>query len=284
MNKSKNKLVTISIPTYNSEKFITRCLKAIQKQTYKPIEINIIDGGSKDKTIAIAKKFKAKVITVKGSLMRARYEGVGISNGVYILLLDSDQILAPDTIEKSIKKVEKEKLDMLILEEDVWRKKTFLEHLFHLDRKLVHSVKDYSPYTSVLLPRFYKKNILNKAYKKVPKKVIDYAIPQDHAILYLESWKISKRIGMLSDAVKHIEPGSVIALSKKFFRWGYYSEATIKTPYDKYFKKRTERFRKGMFENGMYIESFASILLLLIKGIPYKSGYYAQKVRKITTH
>ena len=52
----KQPLVTISIPTYNSDKFIAQCLKAISEQTYQHIEINIVDGGSKDETIAIAKQ------------------------------------------------------------------------------------------------------------------------------------------------------------------------------------------------------------------------------------
>lgn len=281
MAKKKLTTVTVSIPTYNSGSFLTRCLTALKNQTYKKIEINIIDGGSTDNTVEIAKNFKAKILTVKGSLMRSRFEGVKIANGDYVLLLDSDQILSKNAIEKCIKKIEENNLDMLILEEDVWRKETVLENLFHLDRKLVHSVKDYSPYTSVLLPRFFKKDLLLSAYNKVPKKVIDYAMPQDHAILYLEAWKLSKKIGMVNNAVKHIEPGSVMLLSKKFFRWGFYSKATIKTPYDAYFHKRTERFRKGMFQKGLYKESMASIALLLIKGIPYKSGYFARKIVNI---
>lgn len=277
----KNPLVSISIPTYNSEPFLELCLKAIRSQSYKNIEINIVDGGSKDATIAVAKKYGVRDIIVnKGSLMEARLAGVKKSNGEYVLLLDSDQLLEKNAIEQCINQIQENK-DMVILGEDVYKQETILEKLFHLDRKLVHSVKDINPYTSVLLPRFYKKTLLLSAYKKVPQEVIKKATPQDHAILYLESWKLSQKIGLVKSGVKHMEPSSIILLCKKFFRWGYFSINTEKTIYDSYFGKRTQRFRKGMFQKGLFLESLASIILLLLKGIPYSCGYYMGKVHRL---
>lgn len=277
----KNPLVTISIPTYYSEPFLKTCLDAIKKQSYKRIEINIVDGGSKDMTVEIARKYGVKdIILNKGSLMEARLAGVIKSKGEYILLLDSDQILEKNAIADCIDQITKNN-DMVILGEDVHKQNTLLEKLFHLDRKLVHTVKDINPYTSVLLPRFYRKTLLLKAYKKVPQDVIAKATPQDHAILYLESWKLSKKIGFVKKGVRHMEPSSMLLLWKKFFRWGYFSINTEKTIYDSYFEKRTQRFRNGMFQKGLFFESFASILLLLMKGIPYSSGYYVGKIHRL---
>lgn len=278
----KNKpIVTISIPTFNSAVFLPMCFEAINKQTYKDIEVNIIDGGSTDNTIAIAKKYNIQKIFInKGSLMSARYEGVTKAKGEYILLLDCDQILEKNTIEQCVAYVHTHDTDMLILEEDVFSKETIIEKLFHHDRKLVHSVKDINPHTSVLLPRFYKANILKKAYDNVPKEVISCATPQDHAILYLESWKLTQKIGLIPEAVKHIEPSTFSSIWKKFYRWGYYSSETAKTPYDDYFRKRTERFRSGIFRRTMIKASIASIILLLMKGIPYKIGQLVSKKRR----
>ena len=61
--------VTISIPTMNSGKFIDRCLGAISSQTYKQIDINIIDGGSSDETVDIAKAHGVEVCTYGGGLL-----------------------------------------------------------------------------------------------------------------------------------------------------------------------------------------------------------------------
>lgn len=271
-------LVTISIPTFNSERFMAICLEAVKKQTYKNIEVNIIDSFSTDKTITIAKKFNVTdIIYTKEYLMAARFKGVKAARGEYILLLDSDQILEKDAIEKCVTTIIKSEFDMLVLEEDVFRNKTFIEKLFHYDRRLVHSVKDINPYTSVLLPRFFKTSLLRKAYLNVPKKVIKHTMPQDHAIIYLEAWNISKKVGFVPNAVKHIEPDTFLKLWEKYYRWGYYSNETKSSEYDSYFKKRTERLRKGLFKKGLITESFFSLLLLLYKGVPYKIGHVVGK-------
>jgi glycosyltransferase involved in cell wall biosynthesis len=281
MKNTTHYLVTISIPTYNSANFLPLCLDAIKKQTYPSIEVNIIDGGSRDETITIAKKWGVKHLYVwKGSLMKARHIGAENAKGKYVVLLDSDQILEKDTIERSVSMIQRKDLDMLVLEEDVYNNKTFTEKLFHLDRKFVHSVMDLDPNTSVLLPRFYKRSLLLKAYYQVPEEVINQATPQDHAILYLESWKLSKKIAMLPNAVKHIEPSDIKSMMKKYFRWGYFSVSYTPTKYDSFFSKRTERLRKGMFRKDMIKESLASLLLLLLKGIPYKSGFVIAQFRK----
>ncbi len=277
----KNPLVTISIPTYNSGAFLKNCLKAIKSQSYKKIEINIVDGGSQDNTIEIAKKFGIKeIIVCKGSLMKARFEGAKKSHGKYVLILDSDQIISKNTIRSCVESINK-KHDMVVLEEDVFSKKTFLEKLFHLDRKLVHTAKDLDPYTSVILPRFFKKTLLLKAYNNVPKHVIKKASLQDHAILYLETWKLSKHVGYVRNAVKHMEPSTFKELWRKFYRWGYLSISVDSTMYDVFFKKRTMRFRKGMFQRKLMKESLGSMLLLCMKNIPYVSGILSGIVHRV---
>ncbi|HYK07940.1 MAG TPA: glycosyltransferase family 2 protein [Candidatus Eisenbacteria bacterium] len=276
----KNPLVTISIPTYNSEAFLPKCLQAIKDQSYKHVEINIIDGGSSDKTIAVAQKFGVKNILVsKGSLMRARFEGAKKSHGTFVLILDSDQILGKETIKKCINEIAQKK-DMVALGEDVYSKKTLLEKLFYLDRQLVDKANDLDPYTSVILPRFFKKSLILKAYQRVPSRSIDKASLQDHAILYLEAWKISKRVGYIKNAVKHMEPGTWSELWRKFYRWGYLSVNVDSTGYDEFFRKRTMRFRRGLFRKDLIKQSIGSMVLLSLKEIPFASGIISGKINR----
>lgn len=276
----KGPLVSITIPTFNSERFIALCLRSTRKQGYKNIEINIVDGGSKDNTVEIAKKNGVKNIFInKKSLLSARLDGVKKSRGKYVLLLDSDQVLGMNTIQRSIKYMEKSKLKMLILGEDVYADKTFLEHLYKLDKKLVHKIKDINPYTSVLLPRFYRRDFLLKVFRVIPHDVIDQARPQDHAIIYLESWKLDKNIHLINNCIRHIEPNSMINFFKKFYRWGYYSNFEEPSKYQSFFNQRTMRLRKGIINSGMRKETIASILLLILKGVPYKIGNYTAKIQ-----
>jgi glycosyltransferase involved in cell wall biosynthesis len=274
----KNPLVTISIPTYNSAPFLKTCLDAIKKQSYKNIEINIVDGNSKDSTLQIAKEYKIKdIIIYEKALLGARYEGVKHAKGEFVLLLDSDQILESDAIERAVEL--SEKFNSVVFEETVYSDKTFIEKLFKYDRELINTVKDFSPFTGVMLPRFYKKSLLEKAFKNIPQKLLSDVGGQDHAIIYYEVWSIDNKVGYLTKAVKHMEPSSVRKIWKKFFRWGYTSNTAHHNKYDDLLKRK-ERFRSGMFKKGTFKASAGSILLLLFKGVPYKLGYYYGKILK----
>lgn len=270
-------LVTISVPTYNSEPFIGRCLEAIYSQTYKHIEVNIVDGYSKDKTPALAKKYPVKFLQDKLGLLNARKIGVDTARGDYVILIDSDQILEPDAIERAVQKAIDESLDMLVLEEDVYRTKTFLENLFHLDRKLIHAVKDFSPYTGVMLPRFYRRELLVKAMGNIPQSALE-AGGQDHAIIYYEAWQYSQKVDLLPLAVKHIEPSTLREIIPKFYRWGYTSIGARNVRYKEMLGKK-ESFRKGMFGPGLFLASVGSICLLIIKGVPYSIGSISARIK-----
>ena len=270
-------LVSITIPTYNSEAFIGRCLDAVYAQTYKDIEVNIVDGFSRDGTRSIAGKYPLGLYEDNLGLLNARKLGVEKSSGEFVLLLDSDQILEPEAIENAVRLIQEKELDMLVLEEDVFRNKTFLEMLFHLDRKLIHAVKDFSPATGVMLPRFYRKAVLRQAFEAIPPSALQSG-GQDHAIIYYEVWQITQKVDLLPDAVKHIEPSTLREIVPKFYRWGYTSHSAREPKYKDMLQTK-ERFRKGMFGKGLWIASLGSIVLLMIKGIPYVLGRAMGSIR-----
>lgn len=98
--KQKDKLPTVSvvITTFNSQRTIRRCLSAVRKQNYpqKNIEILVVDGGSKDKTLEIAKRFGVRIISVPPEKQGAEYnKAVGVNSAAneLLLLLDHDNIL-----------------------------------------------------------------------------------------------------------------------------------------------------------------------------------------------
>jgi len=84
---------------------LEQCLKAVKQQTYKNIEIIIVDSYSKDRTLEIAKKFNVRIVMCKGKLLEARIAGTEASKGKYVLLLDSDQILEKTVIERAVEKM-----------------------------------------------------------------------------------------------------------------------------------------------------------------------------------
>jgi len=84
--------VSVVIPTLNEEKYIGRCLSSIRSQKVKA-EIIVVDSKSRDKTVEIAMKYAAKVVTGKiGNISRNRQLGAEISHGDIIVTADADTV------------------------------------------------------------------------------------------------------------------------------------------------------------------------------------------------
>lgn len=110
-------LVSVIIPMYNSEKYIAEAVNSVLAQTYKDIEIILIDDCSKDKTDLIAQTFAEsderiyylRLAKNSGAAV-ARNKGLELSQGRYIAFLDSDDLWEPQKLEKQIKVMEDEKV------------------------------------------------------------------------------------------------------------------------------------------------------------------------------
>jgi len=263
----EKELVSVTIPTYNSEKTLEIALKSIKKQTYKNIEIIIIDSHSKDKTLVVAKKYGAKIVVCKGKLLEARIKGTKVSKGKYVLLLDSDQILEETVIKRAVEKMKD--YDSLWFFERAYNKKRWLPSLYDADRLLVQTY--WVPDEDIVLPRFFRKDLLLRALDKIPKKYINICAAQDHIITWHEFKKLTKRNGMVENAVQHIEPSNLISLFKKQWRWGKTTRNFYKTGIYRELITKKNSFRKFRKEHLNW--SIKSFILRILRGIPYKLGY-----------
>ena len=99
----KSPLVSVIIPVYNEELYLSYCLHSLKNQTYKYIEIILIDDGSTDESVEIAKRFDVTILKQrhKGA-GAARNKGVRSSKGEIIALLDADMKYDKKYIEKLI--------------------------------------------------------------------------------------------------------------------------------------------------------------------------------------
>ena len=86
--------VSFIIPTLNASSVLENCLKSIKIQSFSSFEIIIIDGGSTDNTLNIAKKYQAKIFkNILKTAEAGKAIGVKKATGQYIALIDSDNIL-----------------------------------------------------------------------------------------------------------------------------------------------------------------------------------------------
>ncbi|MBR5638861.1 MAG: glycosyltransferase family 2 protein [Muribaculaceae bacterium] len=118
-------LVSIVIPVYRSRKYIEKCVRSVLDQTYKDIEIIIVDDGGKDGSIDIIKRvlmeypdMVSKVRFIYHEFNKgcaaARRDGMKEAIGDYILQVDSDDYVDPTIVEKMVKKAQEDDADMVV--------------------------------------------------------------------------------------------------------------------------------------------------------------------------
>ena len=115
----KNKLISIIMPAYNIEKYIENTLNSILKQTYKNIEIILVDDGSVDNTAKIIKKIQKNDKRIKyfyqknSGVSAARNLAISKSTGDYIYFMDSDDEIIENGLELLVNLIEKNNYDFV---------------------------------------------------------------------------------------------------------------------------------------------------------------------------
>lgn len=116
---NNNYMVSVIIPVYNVEKFLNRCVDSILSQTYKNIEIILVDDGAQDSSPQICDEYakldtRVKVIHKKnGGLASARNAGLKVAKGDYILFVDSDDWIKDITVEELLNIAVKNQVDFV---------------------------------------------------------------------------------------------------------------------------------------------------------------------------
>lgn len=113
-------LVSVIVPVYNAQKHIARCIESIRRQTYRNLEIIILNDGSKDVSLPVCQMY-AKVdkrITLvdkaNSGVSATRNLGLRLAGGKYLQFVDSDDYLDPNATELLVRKAEENAADMVI--------------------------------------------------------------------------------------------------------------------------------------------------------------------------
>lgn len=201
-----NPLVSICIPTYNGQKFITDAMDSAINQTYRPLEIVVSDDASKDATLEMVKSFQNKtdipihIFAYKPSGIGANWNhSIKKSKGEYIKFLFQDDILAPTCVEKMMEiAVANKEVGM------VYSKRDFL--FDSADAKSIEWIQLYSN-----LHLSWKKNlIINREVTK------GTDLLKDENLLNFPENKIG-------------EPTAVLLKKEVFEKVGYFSEVLKQT-------------------------------------------------------
>jgi glycosyltransferase involved in cell wall biosynthesis len=173
----RNKLVSVIVTTKNNTLTLDDCLESIaKKQTYKPIELIVVDNFSTDDTADIARKYTDKVFIKGPERSTQRNYGVKKSSGDYVMIIDSDMILSPKVVEQCVKAAEKPGVTGVVIPEE-----SFGEGFWAQCKKLERSFYVGVPYIEAA--RFFDK----KVFTKVGGFDTDITGPED--------WDLSQKVG-----------------------------------------------------------------------------------------
>lgn len=113
-------MVSIIVPVYNVEKYLDRCVDSIINQSYKDLEIILVDDGSKDSSGSICDEYllldkRIKVVHKEnGGLSDARNVGIDRALGDFVCFVDSDDFIHPEMVERLVKAQEDNCADMVV--------------------------------------------------------------------------------------------------------------------------------------------------------------------------
>lgn len=170
--KKNEAIVSIIIPVYNAKKYLANTLDSVIKQTYKNLEIILVNDGSTDNSKDICESYakidkRIKVINKEnGGVSSARNYGLALAKGEYISFVDSDDFLVTDMIETLVNDIQNTNAEIAVcgywhVTEEEYKKnrKTATNEEFMNLEVLVNPIKYY--YSKKYMP-----NIWNKIFKK----------------------------------------------------------------------------------------------------------------------
>lgn len=218
--KIENRKISIIVPVYNAEKWLEDCIKSVLNQTYKNVELVLVNDGSDDSSDKICKKYSLKYSNIKYILQEnagasvARNKGLKNATGSYIQFLDSDDYLNNDCCEKMIDKMKSENCDLVLCGMNIWKNGELLRTP-HLQEK-VFNVKENINNYKFLHPIFA--SPCNKIFKK---ELIDYNFDSNKSLgedltFNLEYLKRTTKVATISECLYNVRLDNDHSLNRKF--------------------------------------------------------------------
>lgn len=272
----KNPLVSIIVTTKDEAGIIDRLLISIKKQSYKRIEIILVDNNSSDRTKKIARIFTKKIYNKSPERSAQRNFGAQKAKGKYLLFLDADMELTKEVVGESVKIMKtNNKIKALIIPEksvasNFWGKiKTFERSFYNLDGDEITDAA-----------RFFNIEVFNK--------IGGY----DEKITGLEDWDLTDRVRNLGFLVSRINnliyhheriPNLYSLLRKKYY-YGLKSSIYLKKHQIPLISPRTIYFLRTVFYKNWQkiithpvlsvVMFFVLILEMIAGGLGYLRGEY----------
>jgi len=204
-------LISVVIPTYNSQNNIRQCIMSIKRQTYKKIEILIVDRYSSDNTKKIAEELGAKVFLLDCERSEARNYAAKNAQGSFLLFSDSDMVLSPKVVEACMESCLRKGADAVIIPEK------YVGHGLFGDLMKREKISLSANSKLMEIPRFFRKSVFLELGG------------YDEGLVCGEDFEFFQRlrkkgyyVDKISHEITHFE--GKLTLSKIFFKAYHYGE------------------------------------------------------------
>ena len=213
-----NNLISIIIPVYNVEQYLRQCLDSVVNQTYKNLEIILVDDGSTDNSGKICDEYAVKDNRIKvihkqnGGVSSARNVGLDVATGDYIGFVDSDDYIENDMYEYLYNLARENNAEISICQVDYIKGNNIsYKMLLKEDQLLTTNQALEIFYTQLYIyNKLFKKNILSNVFF-----TNDICIAED-TLFCLESFKRSKAI-IYGKRIKYHYVYNLSSITKKIF-------------------------------------------------------------------
>lgn len=178
--------VSIIVPVYNAEARLSECINSLINQTYKDIEIILVNDGSTDLSANICNDYRQRDIRIKvyhqknSGASAARNYGLQMVTGEYITFVDADDCINSQFIESLVEEIEKHESDMVV---------SAMVDIFNPSNQLVNRQINVNQLTGILAKDYkYLADLLRGPVAKLYKSTII----KDHSIIFPEDYIVSE--------------------------------------------------------------------------------------------
>lgn len=273
-------LISVIVPVYNVEKYLEECLDSIIKQTYKKLQIILIDDGSIDNSGKICDSYQAEDDRINvihkdnGGLSDARNKGLKIAKGDYLAFVDSDDFITKDYVEYLLKILEKYNADV-----SVCSKQNFIDGGTIKKKDEEAEVVVYTG-IAAMENLLYQKNIENSAWGKLYKaslfKDIYYPVGklyEDLGTTYKVLYKAKKVIW--SSEKKYFYRQRDDSIMKKKFTMSNIDRIEVSQDLMRFIRDKCKNLHKAA------VSRFFISNVQVLREIPLKENEYSDVVYEI---
>ena len=284
-----NRTVTIIIPAFNVERYIEKCLISVCDQTYRDLQIIVVDDGSSDRTFSSIEDFSNKDSRItaihkdNGGVSSARNLAISHATGDYVFFLDADDILEINAISVLVKEMESSNVDWVSYHHSRWDENGNKLDDYVFDTGIFSFSSDKDRFDFIIkefLPYRVGVEASNKLFKR---KIIS-----DNNLFFSEKCHIGEDFSFSIKYLMH--SSSLSSISDKLYRYIIRENSSMGSSGD---LDRKVRERINMLidiwehlvniENEFMIHRFPLLFVLLLNNscIGYSASEVSDKLEKI---